>query len=203
MLELSKKARAKLGYGFGKRLPVYVATIVVWVITGLWHGAAWNFVVWGALTGGIIIVSQEFTPLYERFHERFPKFGSSFGYRLFQVLRTFLLMSSLRILDCYRNVPVSFKMFGSMFTTWNWNEVFGGALLKLGLTAADYAVVALGAVLLIAVSLIQRRGPIREQLADQPYGLRYALVAVLVLVVLVFGAYGIGFDSSQFIYNQF
>ncbi len=203
MLELSKKARAKLGNGFGKRLPVYVATIVVWVITGLWHGAAWNFVVWGALTGAIIIVSQEFMPLYAKFHHRFPKLGDSFGYRLFQVGRTFLLMSSLRILDCYRNVPVSFKMFGSLFTTWNWNEVFSGALLKLGLTAADYAVVALGAVLLITVSLIQRRGPIRERLADGPYGLRYALVAVLILAVIVFGAYGIGFDSSQFIYNQF
>ena len=203
MLELSKKARAKLGNGFGKRLPVYVATIVVWVITGLWHGAAWNFVVWGALTGAIIIVSQEFMPLYDRFHHRFPKLAGSFGYRLFQVGRTFLLMSSLRILDCYRDVPLSFKMFGSMFTTWNWNELFGGALLNLGLTAADYIVVAAGAVMLIAISLVQRRGPIRERLAAQPYGLRYALIAMLVLVVVIFGAYGIGFDSSQFIYNQF
>ena len=203
MLELSKKARAKLGNGFGKRLPVYVATIVVWVITGLWHGAAWNFVVWGALTGAIIIVSQEFMPLYNRFNHRFPSLAGSFGYRLFQVGRTFLLMSSLRILDCYRNVPVSFRMFGSMFSTWNWGEVFGGALLKLGLTVADYIVVAAGAALLIAVSLIQRRGSVREQLAEKPYGLRYALVAMLVLVVLVLGAYGIGFNSSQFIYNQF
>ncbi len=203
MLELSKKARAKLGNGFGKRLPVYVSTIVVWVITGLWHGAAWNFVVWGALTGAIIIASQELTPLYVRFHHRFPGAGRSFGYRLFQVGRTFLLMSSLRILDCYRNVPVSFRMFGSMFTTWNWNEVFGGALMKLGLTAADYAVVAAGTAVLIAVSLIQRRGPVRERLAERPYGLRYALVASLILVVIILGAYGIGFDSSQFIYNQF
>jgi alginate O-acetyltransferase complex protein AlgI len=203
MLELSKKARAKLGNGFGKRLPVYVATIVVWVITGLWHGAAWNFVVWGALTGAIIIVSQEFSPLYARFHRRFPKASGTFAYRLFQVARTFLLMSSLRILDCYRNVAVSFRMFFSVFTNWNWGELFSGSLLKLGLTAADYAVLIAGTVTLITVSLIQRRGPIRERLYEKPYALRFGLAAALLLVILVFGAYGIGFDSAQFIYNQF
>jgi len=106
MLELSKKARAKLGNGFGKRVSVYVATIVVWFVTGLWHGAAWNFVVWGVLTGLIIIISQELTPLYEKFHSRFPGLADTFGYRLFQVVRTFFLLSSLRILDCYRDVPL-------------------------------------------------------------------------------------------------
>lgn len=203
MLELSKKTRAKLGNGFGKRLPVYIATIVVWLITGLWHGAAWNFVVWGLLTGLIIIISEEFSPLYQRFHHRFPKASGSFGYRLFQVLRTFLLMSSLRILDCYRDVAVSFKMFFSMFTNWNWGALFSGELLKLGLTVSDYAVVFAGAALLITVSLIQRRGSVREMLVEKPHVLRYGLIAVLALIVLVFGAYGIGYDSSQFIYNQF
>jgi D-alanyl-lipoteichoic acid acyltransferase DltB (MBOAT superfamily) len=203
MLELSKKARAKLGNGFGKRLSVYIATIVVWFVTGLWHGAAWNFVVWGVLTGLIIIISQEFSPLYEKFHNKFPTLTVSWGYRLFQVLRTFFLLSSLRILDCYRDVPVSFKMFFSIFTNWNWGELFGGALAMLGLSVADYVVVLLGAVTLIAFSLVQRRGSVREQLHQESYALRYGLIVALVLIVLVFGAYGIGYDSSQFIYNQF
>lgn len=203
MLELSKKARAKLGNGFGKRLPVYIATIVVWFVTGLWHGAAWNFVVWGMLTGLIIIISQELSPLYAKFHGKFPALTGGSGYRLFQVVRTFFLMSSLRILDCYRDVPVSFKMFSSIFTNWNWGELFNGSMLKLGLTAADYAVVFLGAAALIAFSLIQRHGSVREQLYRESYALRYSLIAALLLVVLVFGAYGIGYDSSQFIYNQF
>jgi alginate O-acetyltransferase complex protein AlgI len=203
MLELSKKARAKLGNGFGKRLPVYVATIVVWFVTGLWHGAAWNFVVWGVLTGLIIIISQELMPLYAKFHDKFPRLTGGSGYRLFQVLRTFFLMSSLRILDCYRDVAVSFKMFFSIFTNWNWGELSSGALSKLGLTVWDYTVVFLGAVALIAFSLIQRRGSVREQLSRESYALRYSLIAALIIVVLVFGAYGMGYDAKQFIYNQF
>jgi alginate O-acetyltransferase complex protein AlgI len=203
MLELSKKARAKLGNGIGKRIPVYVATIVVWTITGLWHGAAWNFIVWGFLTGTIIIISQEFMPLYARFNGRFPSLKQRFGYRLFMVIRTFLLLSSLRLLDCYRDVALTFKMFFSIFTNWNWGEIFNGALLKLGLTAADYIVVGLGAVILIAFSLVQRHGSVREQLSQKSYILKYGLMIALLVAVLVLGAYGTGYNAKQFIYNQF
>ena len=203
ILELSKKARAKLGNGFGKRLPVYVATILVWTTTGLWHGAAWNFVVWGVLTGGIIIISQELTPLYERFHSRFPSAKRNFWYRLFQVVRTFFLMSAIRILDCYRDVPVSFQMFGSIFTKWNWGELFNGSLTRLGLSVADYIVVGAGAITLIAFSLVQRTGSVREKLYHKPRWLRYGIIVMLLVVVLVLGTYGMGYDARQFIYNQF
>lgn len=203
MLELSKKSRAVLGNGVGKRLPVYVATIVVWFITGLWHGAAWNFIVWGVMIGLIIIISQELSPLYARFHHRFPSLGKSFGYRLFQILRTLFIISSVRILDCYRDVATSFQMFFSMFTKWDWSDLGSGALLGLGLSAADYIVVAFCTALLIAMSLMQRGGGIRERLSSKPYMLRYSLIIVLIVAVLILGAYGAGFDSRQFIYNQF
>jgi D-alanyl-lipoteichoic acid acyltransferase DltB (MBOAT superfamily) len=203
MLELSKKTRARLGNGIGKRLPVYVSTIVVWTVTGLWHGSAWNFIVWGALTGTIIIISQEFSPLYTKFHQRFPNIREKFGYRLFQVVRTFFLLSSIRILDCYRDVAMSFKMFFSIFTTWNWGALFSGALLNLGLTVADYIVVALGAVALIAFSLVQRTGSVREMLYHRPRWLRYGTIILILLAVLVLGTYGMGYDAKQFIYNQF
>lgn len=203
MLSISKKARAKLGNGFGKRLPVYIATVIVWLITGLWHGAAWNFIVWGLLIGAVIIISQELTPLYQRFHGAFPGLKAKAGYRLFEIARTMFIMSSVRILDCYRDVPTSFKMFGSIFTNWNWNELGNGALLGLGLTAADYIVVGVGAALLVAVSLVQRGGPIRERLLQKPQLLRYGVIAAVIIAVLLIGAYGAGFQASQFIYNQF
>ena len=73
----------------------------------------------------------------------------------------------------------------------------------LSIVSGLASVALVGAALLIVVSLNQRRGPIRERLAEKPYGLRYALIAALALAILVLGAYGIGYDSSQFIYNQF
>ena len=202
MLSLAKKSRALLGDKYGKRVTVYLSTLIVWFATGIWHGASWNFIVWGLLNGVVIIISQELNPFYDWFHSKFNVRGK-FAFRLFQVIRTMLLMSSLRILDCYRNVGLSFRQFGSMFTAWNIGEVFRGSLLEIGLSVADYAVILLGVALMITVGLLQRSGSLREKIAARPTALRYTLTIAMILVILIVGAYGVGYDSNQFIYNQF
>ena len=202
MMKLSKWSRAKLGTAVGKRIPVYLATIVTWFLTGLWHGAGWNFIVWGLLNCAVILISQECEPLYRRFHKKFPKLEASRLYHDFAATRTFLLMGLIRSLDCYRNVGTSFRMWGTMLTTWNYGELFGTGLLSLGLSVADFVILALAVLLVFFVSRLDAKGSVREWLYDRP--VRGAVIAVALLtVVLLFGAYGHGYDASQFIYNQF
>ena len=202
VLSMSTFCRRHFGAAAGRRIPVYFVTLVVWFATGIWHGASWNFIVWGLLNAVVILLSQECRPLYEKFHAHFPGIQKKYAYRIFQVVRTVLLMSSLRMLDCYRNVGLTFKMFGTMFTDWNMTAAMKG-LLQLGLTAADYAVVAVAVVLVLCVSLKQRRGSIRERLYERTAAVQYLVVFALLFAILIFGAYGIGYDANQFIYNQF
>ena len=206
MLKLSRTIRQKTGDRFGKKLPVYVAPFVIWLVTGLWHGAGWNFIVWGLLNAIVIIGSEELAPLYAKFHARFPKLKPTTPYKIFEMLRTSFLMCSFHILDCYKSVPAYFKAWFSMFTVPNLSKAFGagGGLMHLGLTLADYAVVLLGVLTMLLVSLKQRSGSVREAIWQKNSALlRYAIIGAMVLVILIFGAYGIGYDSAQFIYNQF
>ena len=201
MQKFNKFSRRHFGEKVGKRLPVYLSSFVVWFATGIWHGASWNFIAWGLGNWAVLMVSETLEPLYARFHQRFGAGGK--GYAAFEVSRTFLLVSMLRTFDCYRSVPVTFRMFGSLFTARNWNILWDGSLLGLGLTALDYGILAMGTFVLVSVSLIQRKGSVRERIAAKPYPLRFALWYGLFLAVLLAGAYGIGHDASQFIYNQF
>ena len=116
--------------------------------------------------------------------------------------RTFWLMSAVRVLDCYRDVPVTFQAVGTIFTRFDLSVLWDGSMLALGASGADWLAAGAGAALMLAVSLVQRRGGIRERLADRPLALRWAVFGAL-LAVVVFGAYGVGFDANQFIYNQF
>jgi len=202
MQKLSKFSRAKLGAVIGKRIPVYLATIATWFLTGLWHGAGWNFIVWGLLNCLIILVSQELNPLYERFRHRFPRLSDSSAWHSFQALRTVFLMGVIRVLDCYRDVPLTFRLWGSVFTTFNYSDLWNGAMLELGLTVADWLLLLVATVLMFAVSLWGLREPIRAKFDRHPI-LEATAIALIFLTVMVFGAYGIGFDASQFIYNQF
>lgn len=202
MLELSKSCKKSVGEWLGRRVSIYIASIVVWFITGIWHGAAWNFVVWGLLNCFFILASQECIPLYERFHARF-HVRHTFVYRLFQVGRTFWLMSFLRAFDCYRDVGTTFHMYTTLITRWNYSELFQGGLMRLGLTIADYFVLTLAVALILVISLYGRSGSVREKLAARPLTVQYAAYGFLFLMILILGAYGVGYDASQFIYSQF
>ena len=201
MMKLSKGSRKLLGNSIGKRVPVYLATIVTWFLTGLWHGAGWNFIVWGLLNCLVILVSQELEPLYARFRGHFPRLVASGGYGKFMAVRTFLLMGLIRSLDCYRDVPTTFSMWGSMLTTWNWGSMLSG-LTELGLQRSDYVIVIVGCLVMATVSALSAKKSVRERLYDRPI-LSWTLCGALFICILLFGAYGIGYDASQFIYNQF
>lgn len=202
MLRLSKNSRKHLGDGIGKRLPVYISAIIVWFTTGIWHGATWNFVVWGLLNCLVILLSKELEPLYNKFHDRF-NVKDRFLFRLFQVSRTFWIMSFIRILDCYRDVATTFRMYGSIFTNINFIELFQGGLLNVGLSKADYMVLIPGVLLILLVSLSGRTGSVREKIGARPKAITYIAYGALFFAIIVFGAYGVGYDASQFIYSQF
>ena len=201
MLKLSKFSRKHLGKSIGKRVPVYISALTVWFLTGLWHGAGWNFVVWGLLNGLCILISDELKAVYAAFHKLIPIKKLPFrAYDAFSAIRTVFIMSSIRMLDCYGDVVVTFKAFFSIFWVNNWGKA---VVTDLGITTADYLVLAVGVVILFVVSLASRTTDIRDRILAKNEIVWYPVLALLFVTILIFGVYGIGYDSSQFIYNRF
>lgn len=202
IMNFSKFSRKVFGEQIGKRLPVYLSSFVVWFTTGIWHGASWNFIVWGLGNWVVLMVSQEFEPLYMRFHKKY-NVEHKWGYKLFQIGRTFLLVCCLNMFDCYSSVNETFRAFASMLTASNWQILWNGELLNLGINLTDYFILAAGIIIMLSVSLVQRKGKVRDIIAAKPYPVRFIIWFGLFLIVLLMGAYGVGYDSSQFIYNRF
>ena len=201
MLKLSKFSRKHLGKSIGKRVPVYISALMVWFLTGLWHGAGWNFVVWGLLNGLCILISDELKPVFAAFNKLIPIKKLPFrAYDAFSAIRTVFIMSSIRMLDCYGDVGVTFKAFFSIFWVNNWGKA---VVTDLGITTADYLVLAVGVVILFVVSLASRTIDIRDRILAKNEIVWYPVLALLLVTILIFGVYGIGYDSSQFIYNRF
>ena len=202
MQRISKAAKTHLGERAGRRLPVYLSSFLVWLATGIWHGASWNFVVWGLLNWVVLMVSEELEPLYKWFHNRF-SVGRRWGYKVFQVGRTFALICVLNLFDCYEAASTTVRMLLSIFSAWNWGILTDGSMLSLGLTALDYYVLLAGILIMFAVSLLQRTGCVRDKIARLHYPLQVVVWFGLFLLVLLWGCYGVGYDANQFIYNRF
>lgn len=201
MRKLSKSARTRFP-NWGKRVPVYIASVLTWLATGIWHGFSPNFTVWGMLNCFVIVVSEELTPLYQKFHGRF-HLKEKKWYGAFEILRMFWLMNLIRACDLFPNVEDYFRRLASLFTTFNFHIFWDGTLMELGLSALDYAILWGSLLLCFFVSLSQTTGSVREKLWKKPQLLRYSLLFALLIIVLLMGSYGIGYDASSFIYNQF
>ncbi len=194
--KLSKAARKKWS-NFGKRLPVYVASFATWFCTGIWHGITPNFILWGMMNCVVIVLSEEMMPLYKKFHDRF-HLKEKTWYGVFEMLRMFMLMNLIRIVDLFPDVGEYFRRIGTMFASFN------VPFMKLGLSSLDYGILIFGIVLMFVISVIQeKRGSVRELLWNGNSFLRYSLIIALLVIVVLMGNYGIGYDASNFIYNQF
>lgn len=185
----------------GKKTPIYVGMIVVWFITGIWHGASWNFIAWGMANCVVMLASQELEPLYHIFHEKH-SWSNTRGYQYFEIVRTFLLFCTLEMFEYYPFKTV-FVKFWEMLTESRLSQLWDGTLAGFGLLAADWAVLAGGILVMLWVSMQNRFGSVRLQIAQKEEVVRYALHGALLLAVLILGVYGQGYDASQFIYNQF
>ena len=200
-LKWTKGLRTKFGDSFLSRLPLYTATLITWLATGVWHGAGWNYALWGLTNGVVIILSLTLKPLYDRFHRRFPSLKEKKAYGAFEILRTFLLMCLIRLWDCYQGPGGVWRAFSSLFTAFNGGAVLSG-LDALGLSLSAWVIVLCMAALMLFVSLQKGDGSFRTRYLNTPARL-WTIAGLLLLLCLLLGAYGPGYTASDFIYGQF
>ena len=200
-LRWTKRLRARFGDSFFSRLPLYGATLITWLATGVWHGSNWNYALWGLTNGVVIILSLTLKPLYERFHRRFPGLKATRGYGVFEIVRTFLLMCLIRLWDIYPTPWHVWSAFSSLFVNFR-AGVLGSILPELSVGTGDWIVVLAMTALMLFVSLKKGEGSFRTKYLNTPTRLWLA-AAVLLILTLLLGAYGPGYAASDFIYGKF
>lgn len=85
--------------------------LIVWLLTGIWHGASWNFIVWGLLFGAILIIEKLFLGKYL---EKCPNFFKRI-YVLFIVMISFVIFNAENMKEAYKNIIGLFGTNGESF----------------------------------------------------------------------------------------
>lgn len=182
----------------------YVNIMIVFLVSGLWHGANWTFIVWGFLHGSFQVIGQITRPLKDWLAAAFGLRTDSLSYKIGQMFITYLLVNFAWIFFRAPNMSVAFEVIRRMFTVWNPWIIFDGSLFELGLSSGNFFVGICSLLMLLAVSLAQYRGvAIGRIFAEQGYIFRSVLTLILLFAIILFGVYGPGYNAGQFIYFQF
>ena len=193
-----------LGGSRCSKLKKYRNIAIVFLTSGLWHGANWTYVVWGALHGFYQIIGDILKPARNKVETIFKVNTTCFSYRLFNIIITFILVDFAWIFFRAPDINTAIIMIKQMFSVWNPWIFFDNSLYDMGLDRKDFWVLCFSIIILWAVSFMQERGiKIRQELAKQNLVFRWIVYWIAIFGILSFGIYGAGYDETQFIYFQF
>ena len=179
--------------------------LITFTVSGLWHGANWTFVFWGLLHGFLLVIENLLRPLVRRMHAAWNVRTNTAGFRICRACLVTLIVDFAWIFFRADTISDAMTIISRIFTKMDLWVLSGGEIFTYGLDAAECRILMAALLILIIVDILRvRTGLMIDQwLAGQYAGFRIAFVLLIVMLTIVFGQYGPGFDSKQFIYFQF
>lgn len=166
----------------------YLNIILVFLVSGMWHGSTLNFIFWGLLHAAFQIAED----LWNRTGKTLPK-----------VLHWLITIAEVNFAWIFFNsggLNRGFRILRQMLS--GISKSF--TVRTLGISYENLAVLLIGLMILLIVDLLHERGTaIQKQAESLPLPVRWLLLLGLFWTVILLGIYGVGYDSGSFIYARF
>ena len=187
----------------GNRRGAAKKCLLVWItftLSGLWHGAEWSFVLWGVLYA--LLMDLEFLLGVGKPRKRHP------AVHMLQCLITFLIVCFLWVFFRAANIGealyvVRHSLWGIGSPVLYCRTAVDQLFTALGLGMAEIAMLLGVLLLLFLFDLADEKGDAIAMVSAWPAAVRWACYLGLVMIVLIFGIYGPGYDVRAFAYFDF
>lgn len=185
------------------RLRKQFNTMIIFLCSGLWHGAAWHFVFWGGLNGFFSVVEDILTPLKQKVFSRLKISENQLGYKVFQRISTFLLIDMTWIffrVSLRSGFLILKKIFEDFRLEWFLNIEYS----VLFDTPRVMMIIIFSLVIILFMDILKYTG--RDAIAlilKQQLLFRWFIYWFIFLFLIYWGIYGEGYEQTQFIYFQF
>ena len=178
----------------------YFDIYVVFIISGLWHGANWTFLIWGALHGTYLVLSLATKASRTKIIKSIGLNHFPLLLRWFRVFVVFNLVTFAWIFFRARNVSDAFYVATHLFAGINFSEAFGPILeAQLGTLRSDLLITILLILILESVQFVVDNGGSARSMDRKPAWARWAAYYILIAAIIFLGEY----QTQQFIYFQF
>ncbi len=204
----------------GKKKKAY-NLMMVFGISGLWHGAALSYVMWGLLNGAYQVIAEVFMEIRLTIRKFFNKFMPNwivekdyidaddketecFSKKLFRTIMTFFMITFTWLFFRAESLREAFKIITNILPAVNWTILFDGSLYNLGVERNYIRVLIVSIVFLFIVDYHKYRGiDMADWLLKQGCIFRILIIMIILFTILLYGCYGRMYDIQQFIYFQF
>lgn len=167
------------------KIRTYINLMIVFIISGIWHGAAYTYILWGFLHGLYQILER--------------KISIKFKHNFINVFWTFTLVTLAWIFFRAPSISDAMYVLTNMFK-------FNGSFEQIsavGFDKFDYVIILLSTVSIMLLEYFNIKFNILEKFKNIHIAFRLIIYIIVFFIIVIFGQYGPGFNNSQFIYLGF
>lgn len=180
----------------------YMNIMATFLLSGLWHGASWNFVIWGGLHGLYQVIGHMTSKTREKIKAAL-KIDGTFLLKVFQVAFIFTLTSFAWIFFRANTFSDSIYIINNLFSDiseWGSISYLYGVFNSMGLSFFELLLGIISIGLLVILELLARKRPIYDTISRYNFLVEGTFYMILLIIIMTMGVY---FDGNQFIYFQF
>ncbi len=182
----------------------YINYMITFLLSGLWHGASWNFVAWGGLHGIYNCLSGMTGRIRGRIARRFGFESSRFSGRLIKGIVTFAMVDYAWMFFRAGSLSIGIDMTRRMITDFRLYSLSGDWMYDLGLSRMLLMSIWPAVVVLAFVDALKEKGVSIVGWLDRQGSLfRWICYVSAVVLVILAAVQNLGLDSGEFIYFRF
>ena len=202
---MGKSLRSKVGKYWSGAIPACIATGITFMVVGIWHGAAWQYIAFGAYNSVCLMLETLFTGRLTEWNNKHKFINTkAFSWRIFMTLMTFIVIFFSKFFTMSHGAAQALHMIKSIFSSFHPGIIFDGTLFNMGLSKGSFFVLLMSIFVFFIVSLMQESGiKLREAIDRQNLIFRWLIYLAAVFSILTLGVYGPAVSESMFIYQQF
>lgn len=182
----------------------HINNLIVFGVSGLWHGANWTYVIWGLLNAVFQIVGSVTAKTRSRIYKTLHLNETSAAHKAMKVLVTFVCVDFAWIFFRAESLSHAKAVIKSMLGVINPQILFDGSLYGLEIGRTGFLLMMFGILILVIADFFKYRGIcIREKIKEQDFWFRAFVVSLSICFIAVCGVWGPAYTDSTFIYFQF
>ncbi|MBQ8983585.1 MAG: MBOAT family protein [Lachnospiraceae bacterium] len=183
----------------------YMNLLITFLVSGLWHGADWTFVIWGGMHGLFQIIGDATKKIRNKLFDLIGINTECFSFKLSQRIIVFVLITFAWIFFRADTLEIAVGYIQRIFAHPELWGVLNGDIYNLGLDNLQMNLLWIGLLIMVVVDVYRYKtgNHFDEFLIKQNVSFNILVIVSLLVSILVFGMYGSSFDSQSFIYFQF
>lgn len=181
-----------------------MALFPVWMLNGLWHGPKWPYILYGVYYFVILLAEIALEPVGKKMRQLIHVSDDNIWIQRWHMVRTWVIIIMGEMLFRANSFQQFLTMCKDLFKGPFISEGMANSMLSLKLDPGDWFIVLVGTIIVFVVdALLERKPDLFEHFPKLPTVYRWGIYYAMILSIVVFGAYGAGYQTVDLIYAGF